>query len=64
MTPFCLVLGEAHISQENFCPLCGIALSKKLNIIDLNAIPSPIPAPLLSSLLQDRAIHVLALPAS
>jgi hypothetical protein len=64
MTPFCSVSGEAHISQENFCLLCRITLSKKPNIIDLDAIPSPVLAPLLSSLLQDCAIHVLALLAS
>jgi len=47
ITPFCLVPSEAYNSQENFYLICKIALSKKLNVIDLNAIPSSIPALLL-----------------
>jgi hypothetical protein len=61
MTRFCPISGNAHPSQEGFCSSCGIALSKQLNVIDLDAIPSPIAVPLSS---QDHAMHVLALPAN
>jgi hypothetical protein len=61
MTRFCPVLGNAHPSQEGFCSLCGIALSKKPNVIDLNTTLSPA---VISPLLQDRAIYIPAIPTN
>ena len=61
MTCFCPVLGNAHPSQEGFCSSCGIALSKKPNVIDLNTTLSPA---VISPLLQDRAIYILAIPTN
>jgi hypothetical protein len=64
MTRFCPVSGDIHPSQEGFCSLCGIALLKKPTIIDLDTILSPIPSSPIQPLLQDRAMHIPALPAS
>jgi hypothetical protein len=61
MTRFCPVLGNAYPFQEGFCSSCGTALSKKLEVIDLDTILSPIAA--LPSV-QDCAMHLLALLAS
>jgi hypothetical protein len=67
MTCYCSVLGDIHPSQEGFCSSCGTAL-KKLTFINVNAIPSLIsfllPSPQIPSLIQDCAMHILALPAS
>jgi hypothetical protein len=65
MASFCPVSGKAYTPHKSFCLLCRIALSKKLNVIDLDAILSLILAPpLLLILLQDCAMHIPALLAS
>jgi hypothetical protein len=61
MTRFCPVSGNAHPSQEGFCSSCGIALSKKPDVIDLDTTPSPA---VISPSLQDRAIYIPAIPAN
>jgi hypothetical protein len=61
ITCFCPVSGNAHPSQEGFCSSCRTALSKKPNVINLDTIPSPI---VISLLLQDCAMHILALPTN
>jgi hypothetical protein len=68
ITCFCFVLSNIHLSQEGFCLSCKATLSKKSTIINVNAILSLISLLLPSSqillLIQDCAIHILALLVS